>query len=223
MLRYGLRPAVVLVTVVTIGGCSTPPATSALQVPAPADWTLIPGPVRESIRAAIGRCNRQPNDPATYEHLAHVYHGNEQTELAAAAYMAAPDLGSKDARTHYLLGLIHLRHGRSVAAVDLLGQAAALDPSYGPAHFNMGNAMLDAARPAEAIDAFERSVELDATEPSFQAGLGRALRHAGRMGDAAVSLRRALELDPDSSEVQQLLGLTLLSLEQEDEARRHSA
>ena len=53
--------------------------TSAVAVPLPADWALIPEPARQPIREAVEPCRNHPRDPEAFERLAWVYHGNEQT------------------------------------------------------------------------------------------------------------------------------------------------
>ena len=121
-------------------------APEATDVPTPTDWALLPEPVRGPIREAVERCRQNPRDPEAFERLARIYHGNEQTVLAAECYGRAIELGSTEAMTHYLLGLIHRQSGRSDAAIEVLREAAVLQPAYAPTHYNLGEAFLDAVR-----------------------------------------------------------------------------
>lgn len=196
-------------------------AETSDDVPLPGDWSLLPEPVRPQVREAAEHCRSHPNDPAAFERLARIYHGNEQASLAARGYARALELGSTDARTHYLLGLIHRQSGRTADAIERFEAAIALEPSYGPAHYSLGRSLLDAARVDEAVDALRRATDGDPDEPSFHAGLGRALRQAGRLDEAESPLRRALELDPEQAEAHQLLGLTLQARGETEAAVAH--
>ena len=117
-----------LVVVLLAGGCGP----SAPTVPLPADWSLVPSPAHPQIREAADHCRTHPRDPAAFESLAAIYHGNEQTDLAAQCYEMALALGSRSAKAHYLLGLIRRERGASQAAILHFREAAALEATYGP-------------------------------------------------------------------------------------------
>ena len=93
-LYSGGREAALLVVVLLVGGCGP----SAPAVPLPADWSLVPSPAHPRIREAVDRCRADPRDPAAFEALAAIYHGNDQTALAAQSYEIALTLGSRSAR-----------------------------------------------------------------------------------------------------------------------------
>ncbi len=195
----------VLVVVLLAGGCGL----SAPAVPLPADWSLVPSPAHPQIREAAHHCRRHPRDPAAFERLAAIYHGNEQTDLAAQCYEMALALGSRSARVHYLLGLIRRERGASDVAIRHFREAAALEATYGPVQFNLGLSLLDAGRTVDAVEAFRAALRLGPADASFHSGLARALRQAGRLDEAEAELRLALQLAPESAEAHQLLGLTL--------------
>ena len=201
--RHG--SALWLVVVLLVGGCGP----SAPAVPLPADWSLLPSPVHPRIREAADRCRTHPRDPAAFEGLAAIYHGNDQTDLAAQSYEIALALGSRSARVHYLLGLIRRERGASEAAIRHFREAVELEPTYGPSQFNLGLSQLDAGHVAEAIEAFRAAVRLGESDSAFHSGLARALRQAGRLEEAEAELGRALQLAPENAEAHQLLGLTL--------------
>jgi hypothetical protein len=106
MRRRAIWPAVLVGSAAAIGACAPEAETAAPSLPLPADWSSIPEPVQASIREAVARCAAAPGDAAAVERLGRVYHGNEQSELAAAAYAAAIEMGADGAGAHYLLGLI---------------------------------------------------------------------------------------------------------------------
>ncbi len=216
-------PAAALLFATVLGsGCGRPAAVpEAPVVPLPADWSRVPATAQPAIRLAAARCLEQPRDPAGFERLGRIYQGNELVDLAARSYEAALARGSTEARTRYLLGLIHLQRGESGAAIERLRQAAAIEPSYAPVHFNLGQALLDAGRASQAIAAMREALRLDPGDASFHTGLGRTLRQAGELPQAESALRGALAIDPDSAEAHQLLGLTLRGLGREDDARPH--
>lgn len=221
--RLQARNAAVLGVVLLVVGCGSPGPGPARAVPVPADWTLVPPPAQQPIREAADSCRNRPNDAASFEQLAGIYHGNGLTDLAAECYEIALSLGSRNAKTHYLLGLIRRELGASDAAIESFREAAELEPNYGPTYLNLGLSLLDAGRTAEAVEAFRAAVRRRPADSSFHSGLARGLRQAGQLEEAEAELRRALELFPDNAEAHQLLGLTLQARGEAAAALEHLA
>ncbi len=144
--------------------------------------------------------------------------GDQLLSQATAAYARAVDLGSKDARAYYRLGLINTGGGYSEETLQLMDRALELDPQYVEAHYDRARALSAVGRKAEALQAFDRTVAL---KPDFaRAHMRRAslLSQLDRPEDALAAHDRAIELAPNDSKVHFNRGRTLASLGRHGEA-----
>ena len=76
----------------------------------------------------------------------------------------------KDVPSLHLLGFIAFRSGRPHDAIDLIGQAIALDKRNPDCHYNIGLALLAASRFREAVRHFERAAAL---APRYADGIAK--------------------------------------------------
>src|SRR5271165_4150218 len=83
-------------------------------------------------------------------------------DLAEAERLCRTILSTEpnDAASIHLLGFVAYKSGRLDAAIDLIGQAIALDDRNPDCHFNIGLALLGAGRLREAVAQFDRAIAL---------------------------------------------------------------
>jgi tetratricopeptide (TPR) repeat protein len=109
-------------------------------------------------------------------------------------------------------------------------QATKLEPDYPEAWFNKGVTLRELGRPDEALDAFEQAIRGRPNYPkSWYIRLrpdysraylnkGWSLYDLGRYGEALDAFEQAIRLRPNYAEAWYRKGLTLISLDQKDEA-----
>jgi Flp pilus assembly protein TadD/SAM-dependent methyltransferase len=118
----------------------------------------------------------------------------------------------------HMLGLLAYQIGRTDTAVDLLGQAAVLDPLVGAVHSNLGLALMARGRRKEAEASFRRAL-LMGKQPETHASLGQLLLEQGRLEDALTNFRAATARNPALAVAQAGLGETLWKLGRATEAQ----
>src|SRR5580698_4948206 len=113
----------------------------------------------------------------------------------------------------YLYGLLQLGTGQTAAAVENLGRAASLRPSYLAARLGLGRALLVEQQPDEALSSADTVL---AQEPGNAQALflrGTALSALGRPADAVPALRAAIGADPANAAAHLNLGNALADLD----------
>ncbi len=108
--------------------------------------------------------------------------------------------------------------GRFAEAVDVVGQALALDPANARAHKLLGMALAQLGRHDDALAAFERAI---AQQPDFADAYGSrgdVLLDLGRHAEALASYDQALALAPDSTADWCNRGAALQALERYEDA-----
>ena len=111
----------------------------------------------------------------------------------------------------HMLGLLAYQIGRTDTAVDLLGQAAVLDPLVGAVHSNLGLALMARGRRKEAQASFRRALVLG-SQPETHASLGQLLLEQGKLEEALKSFSAAAQRNPSLVDAQAGLGETLWKL-----------
>jgi len=117
----------------------------------------------------------------------------------------------------HMLGLLAYQIGRTDTAVDLLGQAAVLDPLVGAVHSNFGLALKARGRVKEAEASFRRALLLS-PQPETHANLGHLLLDRGRLAEALTGFRAAVARNPNLAAGQVGLGEVLWKLGRPAEA-----
>ena len=111
---------------------------------------------------------------------------------AALGYLAhARDLDPKDARIHFLFGMICVELDLGVEAYNSLKQAAALDPENPAVNYAMGAVCLQRRDPSEAVPYFRKYAALEPQDPRGALALGLAWFKAGDFASARPELARA--------------------------------
>lgn len=109
----------------------------------------------------------------------------------------------------HLLGVITLESGYCDVALELIGEAVALEPGEPLYQNNLGNVHRRLDDLGAALDCYDQAIR---ARPDYvEAHYNRAsvLRDQGRLGDAVEAYRIALRLRPDAFEVLNDLGGTL--------------
>ncbi len=109
----------------------------------------------------------------------------------------------------HLLGVIRFQEGDAGRAIELIGKAIALEPTYAEAHNNLGNALRDQGRLEEEVAVYLRALELKPDYADAHNNLGNALQVQGRLEEAVAACRRALELKPNFAQAHNNLGNAL--------------
>jgi Flp pilus assembly protein TadD len=130
----------------------------------------------------------------------------------------------------YNLGVALAAAGRTDEAATRYREVLALQPTHADARANLDR--LDAARLEregndrasggdldDAADRYRRAIALDPMRTHSQAGLGMVLATLGRTADAVPPLREAVRQGGTGPEVPNALGVLLLQLGQDREAR----
>ncbi|AKU22749.1 tetratricopeptide repeat protein [Massilia sp. NR 4-1] len=145
-------------------------------------------------------------------------HQRGALEQAAAGYAAVLQQAPDNFDALHLSGVLARQRGEPQRALELIGQALALDAAQAIAHCNLGAALQDLRRHDEALASYERALAL---RPGYAMALcnrGNALRHLGRIDSALDSYRAALAAQPDYPEALCGQGLALQLQERHAEA-----
>jgi tetratricopeptide (TPR) repeat protein len=113
-----------------------------------------------------------------------------------------------DAAALHLLGVLAHHAGRA-DAVEMLSQAAALDPANAEFHYNLGVALQTLGRTDEAAASYRQALQLQPHRAEAHNNLGHTLLVRGRLDDALACFEQALRLRPDYPEAHHNRGETL--------------
>jgi tetratricopeptide (TPR) repeat protein len=111
--------------------------------------------------------------------------------------------------------------GQFSAAIELLDQAAKLDPDEPEAHRCLGVVFYDLGLNSAALRELDRLAELEPTNSRPHRVMGLIYREQGDTSDAVAAYRESLARDPNSSDADDIrveLGRCLFALRQYDEA-----
>jgi protein O-GlcNAc transferase len=97
----------------------------------------------------------------------------------------------------HLLGLVKNQEGKPEAAVKLIRQAIAANPSAAIFHVSLGNAFRTSDRLDEAEGSYRKALKLEPSLAEALGNLGDIQAAQGRPEDAKMSYRAALELKPN--------------------------
>jgi tetratricopeptide (TPR) repeat protein len=143
---------------------------------------------RETLEAAAAA---RPESTAILMDLARVAQkaGDRRGALGYLAH--ARDLDPKDARIHFLFGMICVELDLGVEAYNSLKQAAALDPGNAATNYAMGAVSLHRRDPSEAVPYFQKYAALKPDDPRGPLGIGLAWFRAHEFASARPELERA--------------------------------
>ncbi|MSO89584.1 MAG: tetratricopeptide repeat protein [Rhodospirillaceae bacterium] len=111
----------------------------------------------------------------------------------------------------HLLGLIAHQIGQHGLAVQLIGQAIAVNAQAPDYHANLAEAQRALGRLDEAEAVLRRAIAADPGSAMALNNLGNTLKDQGRIDEAIAVYRRALAIDPGFVDAQYNLSLALLT------------
>lgn len=101
-----------------------------------------------------------------------------------------------DAQSHYRLGIIATREGRTNDAVREYEKSIELDPAYAKARLNLGEIYAVRGDVSKAAAEFRAGIALDPGYAKPRLNLGLLLYRTGSVDEGESELLRAVELDP---------------------------
>jgi tetratricopeptide (TPR) repeat protein len=142
----------------------------------------------------------------------------EDAENAEAAYRSAlaADGPSSAGRTKLAAALRY--QGKTTEALNELGEALRIDPTFARAHSDLGMILRSQRKMPEAIAAYREAIRLDADSTEAHNGLAVALATSGRLEDAVAEFREIVRIDPDSTIGHYNLAYALADLDRDVES-----
>jgi Tfp pilus assembly protein PilF len=125
----------------------------------------------------------------------------------ALGYLAhARDLDPKDARIHFLFGMICVELDLGVEAYNSLKQAVALEPESASYNYAMGAVSLHRRDPSEAVPYFRKYASLKPDDPRGPLAIGVAGFMARDFASARPELERAVQSPSTAAAANYFLG-----------------
>lgn len=114
---------------------------------------------------------------------------------AATFVEAALARDDKDARLHYLKGLLLSADKKTDAALAEFDKSIALDPYTAAPYFDAADMLRDAGRPSDAVDRIRAYGQKNFKSDDYQARLGMALADKGELAEAEKIFAKLVEED----------------------------
>jgi predicted O-linked N-acetylglucosamine transferase (SPINDLY family) len=146
------------------------------------------------------------------------HHQAGRLDEAKVLYRDILDRVPDHADALHLLGVLSGQAGQTVAAIDLIGRALAINPAAADYHNNLGESYRRAGDTEAAIACFRRAIALKPELARAHANLGHALKLEGAVDLAIDSLRQAIALRPDDLDTRLSLGNTLAEAGRREDA-----
>ena len=157
--------------------------------------------------SAIASCERalalNPAFIAAQRRLSRLLFDTEQFERAEVSYRREMELTPEHFGPRHQLGVMFIRTGRYVEAIELLKQAILLNPNSGASYSSLGAAYTDFDQASGEIVAlahanYEKAVAVEPGNSDLHHNLGESYRRGGQLDLALSSFDRAIELNPDN-------------------------
>jgi len=110
----------------------------------------------------------------------------------------------------FMLGTLHLRHGKPELAVKYFTQTLSLKPDYDLAVINLAQAYRQLGDDDAALAGFERYLQLDPKDAFVRYQIGEIWLDRGDVAKAERLFREALELDPRVAAAKNAMGVIAL-------------
>lgn len=146
------------------------------------------------------------------------HHGAGRLPEAEQQFRSILALAPDHAESLHRLGVIAYQRGRHELAIELIGQAIAVDRKVAAFHCNLGNALKALRRLDEAGARYRRALELNPRDTVTLNNLGNVFKAQGKTREAVTCYQRALALKPGDAEVHNNLGNALLDRSELDGA-----
>jgi tetratricopeptide (TPR) repeat protein len=137
------------------------------------------------------------------------HHQAGRLAQAEHAYRDVLTCDPRQADALHLLGVIAHQQGDHESAIELIGQAVALNPSSAAFHSNLGEAQRALRQLPEAEASFRDALRLMPAWALVHNNLGTVLREQGKLKQAEAAHREALRLHPAYAQAHNNLGMLL--------------
>jgi tetratricopeptide (TPR) repeat protein len=141
----------------------------------------------------------RPADVPLLMDLARVARGSGDRQGALGYVAHARELDPKDARVHFLFGMLCVELGLGVEAYNALKEAVRLDPGNAAINYAMGAVALHRRDPTEAVPFFKKYAELSPGDPRGALAVGLAWFQARDFAAARPELVRAAQSAPTAA------------------------
>lgn len=150
---------------------------------------------------------------------------HQSGELAQAERLYRQVLGAdpRHSGALHLLGVLAVQSGKTEDAMNLIGQAIAINPHVAVYHGNLGTAYFALKRFDEAIACFREALRLDPGDRDANAhyNLGAALYKQGRYEEAVTSFEATVRQKPEYVDALSSLGAALREVGRLNEAEAY--
>ena len=144
--------------------------------------------------------------------LAMVYHAQDLTAPAEAAYLNAHRLSARDKRWPYLLAHLYADAAKIALAVQAFETVLAIDSGDAPTQIFLGQLYLQGGELDKAQRLFEKAKANKGARAAALAGLGKTALARGAYREAAEQLEEAIKLWPNASRLRQPLAMAYRGL-----------
>ena len=125
------------------------------------------------------------------------YLGESELALRDFESVRSPSTGLEDSRAQFWSGVIHLKNGDNLEAIDALSDSLTRNPNYILSYSNRGIAYLKMGDFERALRDFDQIIRREPRNPKGFYLRGVVLEMMNSPERATKSFERALELDPD--------------------------
>jgi len=161
-----------------------------------------------------------PQFQLMFEQALHAFQGG-YVDRADSLLTKIISLDKKNPNVLHLLGLIRASQGNFKEAVDLLTEAAKIDPCDGFIQYNLAKALVDSGQILESLPHHIKAVELMPNNPDAWINYGKTVSSLKRYEEAIGHYDRALSLNQDYLEAWINKGIALHELKRYEEANAH--
>lgn len=176
--------------------------------------------LRQAVERALAACERGEADALV--ELAKLYDGNNQDELALAAYELAL-ARAPAAELHFHRGRVLAELERHVEAERAFAAAAAAGDAYAPTFWRRAQVLLELGRTAEARADLERALALEPNSIPARLALARVELLEDRPAEVLTALAPVVARQPEERFVHGLLARAKQALGDEQGARAEQA
>jgi tetratricopeptide (TPR) repeat protein/SAM-dependent methyltransferase len=163
---------------------------------------------------------KAPSAPGIDALFSAALHHHKSGHLAEAErlYREVLALEPRHAHALHFLGILRHQAGDSVAAIELIGRAIAINDAMPDFHFNLGVILEGVGRRDEAAARYRAATELRPDHFGASVNLGNVLLAQGQLDEAEAACRRAVALGPQSGDAHYNLGTVLARQQRYGEA-----
>jgi superkiller protein 3 len=175
-----------------------------------------PERAEEELRHAL---EINPNYPDLHYNLARALSNEGRTAEALAELDAAIEANPAYAKAYFERGMILCRMGDFKDGMEGIGHAVEMDSAYSCELYDAARILWQAGNMREALDRLCDLASTNVDDIQYHFNLGRDCYRNGWYDRAATEFRKALSIHPGYADVRNELGLALLAMGKDEDAR----